>query len=565
MKQTILSFGPLYLLWLLIIEFHKHNGKREFVTAIKSIIKITPGFMVFFLPILYWSLFLASDRLRLFRYITGFVSGQRDSEFDGSTVERLTRLKGDLTEVSGLNWQWIIIFLLFAMITFLVKLVNQRRLKKPIQLNDKLHFGFNIFTLFYFFILIFVARKYTGFHYVFPVFPFLILSASITLAQSAKLNLWGGKFLIPENVKLSLLVLLVLMAVFFSAFQRVNKIGDGLRNVPYQGAPEVMSELKNYITKEDSFLFEQSLSWMLRYYLFGEKYRRQHYDYEEKNLAHMKTVLWNEPYTDFYVLFDRAHQNDIPRMRTFLGPEYKMNTILQSPGGNFKFYKIIPVLSKLGSDDKILHQKWGTEWNTWWRNILVSQWPDAENIKINSIMDETKKQIEVTLFAEQVPFKELIVTEMKILIKSPKPNVNLSKFYNWPVFDEHLGIKMQLQVDGETMEKMILERFKQVKKIEVNSDQSLTNIQAFGQMGERELEVDADVNLMVEKDFIRVVVHRFLLNGINLTWLTNLFKNHPVPPLKLNKYPSLGLELKNVKQQTGMITLDYHATQRVKK
>ena len=218
MKQTILSFGPLYLLWLLILEFHQHNGKRVFVTAAKSIIKMIPGFMVFFLAVLYWSLFLASDRLRLFRYITGFVSGQKDSEFDGSTYERLTRLKGDLTELSGLNWQWIIIILLFAMIIFLVKLINQRRLKKPIQLNDKLHFGFNIFTLFFFFILIFVARKYTGYHYVFPVFPFLILTASITVAQSAKLNIWGGKFVIPGNVKLSLLVLIVFMTVFFFCF-----------------------------------------------------------------------------------------------------------------------------------------------------------------------------------------------------------------------------------------------------------------------------------------------------------------------------------------------------------
>jgi len=248
-----------------------------------------------------------------------------------------------------------------------------------------------------------------------------------------------------------------------------------------------------------------------------------------------------------------------------LGPEYKMNTIFQSPGGNFKFYKINPVLSTLENNDKYLPQKWGTEWNTWWRNILVSQWPDVENIKINSKLDETRKLIVVTLSAEKVPFKELVASEMKILIKSPKPNANLSKFYNWPVFDEHLGITMQLLVDGETAEKMILERFKQVKKIEVNSNQSLTNIQALGQMGERQLEVDTDVHLMLEKNFIRVVVHRFLLDGFNLTWLTNLFKNHPVPPLKLNKYPSLGLELKNVKQQNGKIILDYHAIQRVKK
>ena len=326
-----------------------------------------------------------------------------------------------------------------------------------------------------------------------------------------------------------------------------------------------MDELKTYITKGDSFLFEQTLGWMLRYYLYGEKYRRQHYGYKEKNLANMKAILWKEPYTDFYVLFDRVHQNDIPRMSTFLAPEYKMNTIFQSPGGNFKFYEIDPVLSATQNNDKFLPERWGTEWDTWWRDILVSQWPDAENIKINSKLDETEKLPEVTLSAEKVPFKELVVTEMKVSIKSPKPNADLSKFYSWPVFDEHLGISMQLVVDEETMENTIMERFQQVDKIEVNSDQSLTTIQAFGQMGERELEIVTDVHLMLEKDFIRVIINRFLLNGFDLTWLINLFKNHPVPPLKLNKYSFLDLELKNVKQQNGKITLDYHAIQRVKK
>ena len=84
-------------------------------------------------------------------------------------------------------------------------------------------------------------------------------------------------------------------------------------------------------------------------------------------------------------------------------------------------------------------------------------------------------------------------------------------------------------------------------------------------MSEIELEIVTDVHLMLEKDFIHVILNRFLLNGFDLTWLTNLFKNHPVPPLKLNKYPSLDLELKNVKQQNGKITLDYHAIQRVNK
>ena len=279
----------------------------------------------------------------------------------------------------------------------------------------------------------------------------------------------------------------------------------------------------------------------------------------------MKAKIWKEPYTDFYVLFDRAHQNDISRMSSYLSPKYKMNTIFQSPGGNFKFFKIDPILSTSQNNEKFLPEDWGSEWDTWWRDILLSQWPDAENIKINSKFDETKKLLEITLYAEKVPFEEFVSSEMMISIKSPKPNSDLSKFYNWPIFDEHLGITMQLVVDAETIESTILERFQEVEKIGVNLDQSLTTIQAYGKLGERELEVDTDVYLMLEKDFIRVILKRFLLNGFDLTWLTNLFKNHPVPPLKLNKYPSLGLELKNVKQQNGMLVFNYNAPKKIKK
>ena len=47
MKQTILSFGPLYLLWLLIIEFHKHNGKRVFVSVVKNCVMINQQLLCF--------------------------------------------------------------------------------------------------------------------------------------------------------------------------------------------------------------------------------------------------------------------------------------------------------------------------------------------------------------------------------------------------------------------------------------------------------------------------------------------------------------------------------------
>ena len=42
-------------------------------------------------------------------------------------------------------------------------------------------------------------------------------------------------------------------------------------------------EIRPYLMKGESFLFEQDLSWMLRYYLFGEKYRNLHYDFGDQN------------------------------------------------------------------------------------------------------------------------------------------------------------------------------------------------------------------------------------------------------------------------------------------
>ncbi|HIB94649.1 MAG TPA: hypothetical protein EYO60_10265 [Candidatus Lambdaproteobacteria bacterium] len=273
----------------------------------------------------------------------------------------------------------------------------------------------------------------------------------------------------------------------------------------------------------------------------------------------MKGMLFQEPYTNFYVLLYRPRYGDLVPMREILSPEYRMDKIFHSTGDNFRFYKIVPVLSELLNTTQKLPKEWGKEWEAWWFDILVWKWPEAKNIEITSGWNETARQFEVTLVAEQVPFNEknLVISKMQISIKSPKPSITLSQFYNWPVFQEHEGISMQLLINGETMEKSILERFKQVKKIQFRTDQSLTNIHAFGQVGATSLEIYTDVHLKLEQDLVRVDIQRFLLNNWDLTWFTNLFKNHPIPPLKINTFPSLDLRLNNVIQQEGLIVFDY--------
>ncbi len=183
MKQSILSFGPLYFLCLLIIEFHHHSGKEALNSVSKSVFKMMPGFFSVFLPVLYWGMFLTSERMKLFKYVSDFISGTHDTNFVGTPFGRLSSIQRDLGEVVGLSWHWIIGLLVLSLLFFLGKLYHKWQSQKPFELEVKLLFCLNLFTLFFFFLLIFVARKYIGLWYVSPIFPFLILTGSITLVE----------------------------------------------------------------------------------------------------------------------------------------------------------------------------------------------------------------------------------------------------------------------------------------------------------------------------------------------------------------------------------------------
>ena len=567
MKQTVLSFGPFYLLCLLILELHHHSGKEAFHSVTKSIFKMMPGFFIVFLPVLYWGMFLTSEKMKLLNWTTGFVSGKHDPQFVGTSFGRLSFLQRCLGEVVGLSWHWIIGLFMLSMLLLMGKMYQQWSLKKQLELNDKLHFCFNLFTFFFFFLLVFVAQKFNAWWYVFPVFPFLILTGSITLVELLNTRYLSWNRNARGKIIIGIFGVIVLLWTVPNATKRVRQIGKSMKDVPYQGVEEVVKEIKPYLVNGENFIFEETLGWMLRYYLSGEKYRNLHYNFGDEDMGNMKKIIIQEPYTNFYVLLYRPLYGDIVPISKTLTPEYKAEKIFQSSGDYFRFFKIVPVFPEISNSSQNLPEEWGKEWETWWYEILIRKWPEAKNIKITSQWNETSKQFEVKLVAEEVPFnkKHLVVSRMEVFIKSPKPSITLSRFYNWPVFQKHEGMSMQLLINGKTMEKSILERFKQVKKIQFRTEQSLTNIHAFGQLETTSLEIETDVHLKLEPDLVRVEIRRFLLNNWDLTWFTSMFKNHPIPPLKVNTFPPLELRLKNVKQQEGLIVFYYEAPERMSK
>ena len=240
MKQTILSFGPFYLLCLLILELHHHSGKEAFHSVTKSIFKMMPGFFIVFLPVLYWGMFLTSEKMKLLKWTTGFVSGKHDPQFVGTSFGRLSFLQRCLGEVVGLSWHWIIGLFMLSMLLLMGKMYQQWSLKKQLELNDKLHFCFNLFTFFFFFLLVFVAQKFNAWWYVFPVFPFLILTGSITLVELLNTRYLSWNRNARGKIIIGILGTITLISAFSSATARVNQIGEDLRNSPHQGVQEVI-------------------------------------------------------------------------------------------------------------------------------------------------------------------------------------------------------------------------------------------------------------------------------------------------------------------------------------
>ena len=95
------------------------------------------------------------------------------------------------------------------------------------------------FILFFFYLLIFVARKYIGFWYVFPIFPFLILTGSITLIELINTRYLNWNRNTRGKIIISILGAVTLIGAFSSATARVSQIGENLRNSPIQGAQEI--------------------------------------------------------------------------------------------------------------------------------------------------------------------------------------------------------------------------------------------------------------------------------------------------------------------------------------
>ena len=75
-------------------------------------------------------------------------------------------------------------------------------------------------------------------------------------------------------------------------------------------------------------------------------------------MENMKSVLFQEPYTNFYVLLYRPRYGDMVPMSQILSPEYRVEEIFRNNRDNFRFFKIVSVFPESLNNTQILPEEW---------------------------------------------------------------------------------------------------------------------------------------------------------------------------------------------------------------
>ena len=184
-KQTTLVFGPLYLYWIIICTTYQKSSKTK--SSLKSLKNSALGFGIVFFPILYWSFFLAEQRLKIFSDIIwrlGIVDrvfGHGPREFEGAVEWRIPELADRFSQMIGISWHFLVpIFFIGISISLGRILKTQLKAAKTSFLYDWINLGIFGFVMFYLYVYIFHVFKLGGISHLYPIFPLIIITIAFS-------------------------------------------------------------------------------------------------------------------------------------------------------------------------------------------------------------------------------------------------------------------------------------------------------------------------------------------------------------------------------------------------
>ena len=570
-KQTTLIFGPLYLYWIIICATHKKSHKIK--VFLKSLKNSALGFGVVFFPILYWSIFLAEQRLKIFWDIMWRIGildklpGHGPRQFLGTIEWRISELADRFSQMIGVSWHFLVLTFFLGILLSLGRILKTKitTVKTP-YLYDWLNLGIVGFVLFYFYVYIFHLHKLGGIAYLYPVFPLIIMTLAFLLAD-LQAGVWNlntnifRKYTDLTRFRFVLSWILGGIIVFWISIASLNTIRQKISmspGVPYQEIDSVTKRLREYISPK-SMIFANHVRWGLDFYLRDLNNRREGYWLEE-HLEDMKSLLKTEPYTHFYILFYRSLFDQIEEVRKELASQFVLKHEFESTGGNFRFFRILPSYSNHSPPISELPSSWSQNWEQWTKKQVQKQWHPA-SLEIETRTNPKTGHSEVRLYASPAPFELMFADSVEILIKNPVMNVERSVAYQWPVFKKYDKISMHYIIRDQTLEKEVRTKYPQVKKVSILTSKHDISIMVSGEMDGNSLDIASRVRLVPQQYYTDVYLFDIQINEWNLYWLTQLFNNRLIQPLKINRQHWFDSDLVRVEGNSGANHFYYQGLQ----
>ena len=542
-KQTTLAFGPLYLYWIIICAIYKNpHHIRSLWYALKNSVL---GFSIVFFSIVYWSIFLAEQRLKIFLDIfwrLGIVEKVREHgvyKFLGSVEWRISELTERFSQMIGVSSHFLFpVFALGIVMSFGRILHSKMNGRKP-RLYDWLNLGVVSFVIFYLYVYVFHLNKIGGIAYLYPVFPLVMLSFAFLIAD---LHTIAESLNGPQLRRIIVLpgfkLLPWLLAGILTIWLLKNSINTVKHNIktyyssPTQGFNSVSKRLEEYVGPK-SIIFTNHTRWGLRYYLLGVHNRTEDYQLE-KHLKNMKSVLYSEPYTYSYILFYKSLYHEIEEVRKELSGHFTLHPEFESAEGNFRFFRIIP--ENLNDTDPIAKQGivWNNEWEKWTKKQIHQRW-EPDNLEIDTRTNAQTGNQEVLLSVSPAPFNKLFADSVEILIENPIMNVQQSIHSKWPIFMKYKNIETHFILKDQTLEEQVRAKYPQITNLGIQTSSEEIRVFASGKLNGDLLGIKSSFRFSQKNDYTDIHLREIQINEWNLFWLTQIFNNRLIQPLKINR------------------------------
>ena len=270
-----------------------------------------------------------------------------------------------------------------------------------------------------------------------------------------------------------------------------------------------------------------------------------------ENLEDMKTFLKTEPYTDFYILFYKNLFYQIEEVRKELTGQFLLKPEFESTRGNFRFFKVVPDYSDLLPPIEKIGDSWNQDWELWTKERMQKQW-NPKTLKIKTQKNNKTGELGLRIYASKTPLGFILTDKVEILIKNPVMDLEQYVFYKWPVFKRYDEISIHYVIRDKTLEKLIMTKYPQIQNIVIQTSEKNIDIKISGELNSNSIEILSNVILAPQNYYTDINILDIQVNKWSLTWLTQLFRNRLIQPLKLNRLHYFDSNLVNVSGKSGV-------------